>query len=107
MFGIEPFDTTWIIVAVIFGVIGLFLLGYFTRDGFEGEDSFIAILIVLSSIFWPLVLSIAVIIGIVSIPILIGKHSRKINEFFKKRKQKKQKELNRIEEEFKKVKGID
>ena len=105
MFGLDLFDAAWIIVAVILGIIGLFILGYATRDRFDDEDMMIAFLIILCAAFWPIVLALGVAVGIISLPILLGKHSGKINEFFKRRKQKKQEELNRIEDELKKLKG--
>ena len=102
---IEAFNSTWIIISIIIGIIGLFILGYTTRNGFDDEDMFIAVLIILCAAFWPIVLALGVAVGIISLPILLGKHSSKINEFFKRRKRKKQEELNRIEDELKKLKG--
>lgn len=92
---LEPFDTTWCIVAVILAAIGLIILGCASSiDGFSGDVVTSAISIVLCSVFWPIFLGILLIIIVISIPILIGKYSMKIIKFFKNRKQKKMNNLN-------------
>jgi len=86
--GLEFFGTTWITISIILGVILLFLLGIFYEDGID-DDGFIllkALMAVIAAIFWPVVLSSVVCVGIVSIPIYLGK---KIRNFIAERKEKK------------------
>ena len=88
IFGLSFFGTTWIIISIILGVILLFLLGIFYDENIDGDGfivlkAFDAILI---CIFWPFVLFIVVCIGVVMIPIYLGK---KIRNFIAERKEKK------------------
>jgi DMSO reductase anchor subunit len=88
IFGMTAFGTTWIIISIILGVILLFLLGIFYDEKIDG-DGFIALkatIAIGASILWPVVLLIAVCIGVVAIPIYLGK---KIRNFITQRKEKK------------------
>lgn len=88
IFGIEPFETTYIIISIILGVILLFLLGIFYDKNIDGDGiiAFKAFLVVLACIFWPLVILIAVCVGAVAMPIYLG---IKIRNFIAQRKEKK------------------
>ena len=88
IFGITAFGTTWIVISIIIGVILLFLLGIFYDENIDGDGlivlkAFVAIVV---CIFWPFAILIAVCIGVVAIPIYLGK---KIRNFITQRKEKK------------------
>ena len=88
IFGMTAFGSTWITISIILGAIFLFLLGIFYEDGVD-DEGFIALKAVIAiavAMFWPFVLFIAVCVGIVAIPIYLGK---KIRNFIAKRKEKK------------------
>ena len=88
IFGLSIFETTWIVIGIILGITFLFLLGIFYDEKVDG-DGFIALKAVIAiavAILWPLVLFIAVCVGIVAIPIYLGK---KIRNFIAERKEKK------------------
>lgn len=88
IFGMTVFGPTWITISIILGAIFLFLLGIFYEDGIDNEGfiALKAIIAIAVAIFWPFVLFIAVCVGIVAIPIYLGK---KIRNFIAKRKEKK------------------
>ena len=88
LFGMTAFGTTWIIISIILGVILLFLLGIFYDENIDGDGlivlkAFVAIVV---CIFWPFAILIAVCVGVVAIPIYLGK---KIRNFIAERKEKK------------------
>ncbi len=88
IFGMTAFGTTWFIISIILGVILLFLLGIFYDENIDG-DGFIALkafAAILVCIFWPFAILIAVCVGVVAIPIYLGK---KIRNFIAERKEKK------------------
>ena len=87
-FGMTAFGTTWIIISIILGVILLFLLGIFYEENIDGDGFIVlkAFAAIVVSIFWPFVLLIAVCVGVVAIPIYLG---RKIRNFIAERKEKK------------------
>ena len=88
IFGMTAFGSTWITISIILGAIFLFLLGIFYEDGID-DEGFIALKAVIAiavAIFWPFAILIAVCVGIVAIPIYLGK---KIRNFIAKRKEKK------------------
>lgn len=88
IFGMATFGPTWITISIILGVIFLFLLGIFYEDGIDDEGSIAlkAVIAITVAIFWPFVLFIVVCIGVVAIPIYLGK---KIRNFITQRKEKK------------------
>lgn len=88
IFGLSIFGTTWIIISIILGAILLFLLGIFYDENID-DDGFIilkAFAAIIVCIFWPIVILIAVCVGVVAIPIYLGK---KIRNFITQRKEKK------------------
>lgn len=88
IFGMTAFGPTWFTISIILGVIFLFLLGIFYEDGID-DEGFIALKAVIAiavAIFWPFVILIAVCVGVVAIPIYLGK---KIRNFIAERKEKK------------------
>lgn len=88
IFGMSVFETTWITVSIILGVIFLFLLGIFYDENID-SDGFIvlkAITAIGLAITWPFAIFIAVCVGVVAIPIYLGK---KIRNFIAERKEKK------------------
>ena len=87
-FGMTAFGTTWIIISIVLGVILLFLLGIFYEENIDGDGFIVlkAFAAIVVSISWPFALLIAVCIGVVAIPIYLG---RKIRNFIAERKEKK------------------
>jgi Ca2+/Na+ antiporter len=88
IFGMVAFGSTWITISIILGAIFLFLLGIFYEDGID-DEGFIALKAVIAiavAIFWPFVIFIAVCVGVVAIPIYLGK---KIRNFIAERNEKK------------------
>ena len=104
IFGMVAFEPTWITISIILGVIFLFLLGIFYEDGID-DDGFIAIKAVVAiavAIFWPFVLFIAVCVGIVAIPIYLGKKIRNFIAEIKEKKIEKENFFKQLEESNKK-----
>ena len=88
LFGMTAFGTTWIIISIILGIILLFLLGIFDDENIDGDGLIVlkAFAAILVCIFWPFAILIAVCVGIVAIPIYLGK---KIRNFIAEKKEKK------------------
>ena len=88
IFGTTAFGTTWIIISIILGVILLFLLGIFYEENIDGDGFIVlkALVAIIASILWPFAILIAVCIGVVAIPIYLG---RNIRNFIAERKEKK------------------
>lgn len=88
IFGLSIFGITWIIISIILGVILLFLLGIFYDEDIDGDGIILlkALAAILVCIFWPFAILIAVCIGLVAMPIYLGK---KIRNFITQRKEKK------------------
>ena len=86
--GMTFFGPTWIAVSIILGLIFLFLLGIFYEDGIDDEGFIIlkAAIAIFACIFWPFIILGVVCVGIVAVPIFLGKIIRNI---IKKRKEKK------------------
>ena len=106
IFGMTCFGTTWIAVSIILGVIFLFLLGIFYEDGID-DEGFIALKATVAigvAILWPFAILIAACVGVVAIPIYLGKIIRNI---IKKRKEEKEEKENFFKqlEELKKKGG--
>ena len=88
LFGMTAFGTTWIVISIIIGVILLFLLGIYYDENIDGDGLIVlkAFAAILVCIFWPFAILIAVCVGVVAIPIYLGK---KIRNFITQRKEKK------------------
>lgn len=87
IFGLSFFGTAWIIISIILGVILLFLLGIFYDESIDGDGLIVlkALAAIILCIFWPFFIIIAVCVGVVAIPIYLGK---KIRNFITQRKEK-------------------
>jgi hypothetical protein len=88
IFGMSVFGTIWITVSIILGVILLFLLGIFYDESIDGGGFIVlkAFGAIVACILWPFVILSAVCVGVVAIPIYLGK---KIRNFIAERKEKK------------------
>lgn len=88
IFGLSIFGITWIIISIILGVIFLFLLGIFYDEDIDGDGliALKAVIAIAVAIFWPFAILIAVCVGVVAMPIYLGK---KIRNFITQRKEKK------------------
>ena len=107
--GLEPFGTVWWIVASIVCVILLISIGIAFSDSLskDADDvvgcSFIAIIV---SVFWPIVIALGVGIGIIAIPIYLGKYIGNWAERKEKKQKEKERFMNQIDK-IKKIKGVD
>jgi len=104
IFGMTAFGPTWFTISIILGVIFLFLLGIFYEDGID-DEGFIALKAVIAiavAIFWPFVIFIAVCVGIVAIPIYLGKKIRNFITLRKEKKIEKENFFKQLEESKKK-----
>jgi uncharacterized membrane protein SirB2 len=107
--GLEPFGTAWWIVACIVCVILLISIGIAFSDSLSRNTdevvtcSFIAIIV---SVFWPIVIALGVGIGIIAIPIYLGKRIGNWAEREEKKQKEKEKFMNQIDK-MKKTKGVD
>ena len=88
IFGMTAFGPTWYTISIILGVIFLFLLGIFYDEDIDGDGIIVlkALAAILVCIFWPFAILIAVCVGLVAMPIYLGK---KIRNFIAQRKEKK------------------
>jgi len=102
--GMTFFGTTWIAVSIILGVILLLLLGIFYEDGID-DEGFIALkatVAIAAAIFWPFLIFIGACVGIVAVPIFLGKMIRNIIKKRKEEKEKKENFFKQLEETNKK-----
>lgn len=104
IFGLSFFGTTWIIISIILGVILLFLLGIFYDENIDGDGIIVlkAFAAILLCTFWPFVILIAVCVGIVAIPIYLGKKIRNFITLRKEKKIEKENFFKQLEESKKK-----
>ena len=100
IFGMTPFGTTWIIIGIILGVILLFLLGIFYDERTDGDGLIMlkAGTVILVCVLWPFAILIAVCIGLVAIPIYLGKEIRSFIAQRKEKKIEKEKFFKQLEE---------
>lgn len=104
--GLEIFGTTWWIIAAIMCVILLISIGIAFSDSLPRNTdevvicSFITIIV---SVFWPIVLALGVGIGVIVIPIYLGKCIGKWAERREKKRKEKEKFMNQIDK-MKKIK---
>ena len=97
LLGLEVFGTTWWIVAIILSIIGLVVAGYF-YDSSDGPLIVLEGLCVIGlCIFWPFILIITIGVGIVSIPIILGKYARNGVNKRKEKKKEKLEFLNKVD----------
>ena len=107
--GLELFGTVWWIVAGIVCVILLISIGIAFSDSLSRNTdevvgcSFIAVVV---SLFWPIVLALGVGIGIIAIPIYLGKCIGNWSERKEKKQKEKERFMNQIDR-IKKTKGVD
>ena len=107
--GLEVFGTVWWIVASVVCVILLISIGIAFSDSLSRNTdevvicSFIAIIV---STFWPFVLVFGVGIGIIAIPIYLGKCIGNWTEREEKKRKEKGKFMNQIDR-IMETKGVD
>ena len=104
IFGMTAFGSTWITISIILGAIFLFLLGIFYEDGID-DEGFIALkatVAIALAIFWPFAIFIGACIGIVAVPIFLGKIIRNIIKKRKEEKEEKERFFKQLEESKKK-----
>ena len=104
IFGIVISPTMWIVTAIIIGVIGLIILGYYYDD--SSDDAFIAVMKVfmigLMASFWPIATIIILGIGMLILPVLLGKYIKKLKSERDKAKEEELKHMADAERILKK-----
>jgi hypothetical protein len=101
MFGLVPFEGTWLTISIVIAIIGLIILGYFYDFDDDGPliilEGFIVVTV---SIFWGFILVFAVGVAVVALPIYIGFYVRKL----KRRRDEKKKEKLEFMDNIEKMK---
>ena len=95
---IEFLNGTWLIVSCIIGVIGLIVIGVVNHDSLG--DGYIPPLVggvIAGALFWPILLALAAAIGIVAVPLFIGKYIGKGVMLYKKKKKQKLDSMNDVD----------
>lgn len=91
-FGLVFMEGTWLYVAIAFMIIGLIIHGY-TNDSFDdGMILLECMVIIIASVFWPIVLLLCLVVGLVCIPLFVGKYTKKFKIKIKEEKERKKKE---------------
>lgn len=68
----------WWGTAIIVGIIGLCILGYFYKPSDGPLIVLEVLLLAICAAFWPIIIIIALVIGVIALPILLGMHIKKI-----------------------------
>ena len=97
IFGLQFMDSTWLTVAVILIIIGLIIIGYFYDDDDGPLILLEGVCVVGVCLFWPIILALAILIGVLALPILLGIRFKKMKEKRKEKKKEKQEFLNKID----------
>ena len=95
--GLQFMDSTWTTVAIILMIIGLIIIGYFYDDDDGPLVSLEGLCVVGACLFWPIILAGAILIGVLTLPILLGIRFKKVKEKRKEKKKEKQEFLNKID----------
>lgn len=103
---IEFFGHTWLIVSCIIGIIGLIVIGVVNHDSLGGESIPPLVMgVIAGALFWPILLALVVGIGIVIIPLFIGKYIGKGVMLSKKKKKQKLDSMNDVDKILNAKKG--
>ena len=97
VFGLVPFEGTWLVVTVILCVIGLIVIGYLYDDDTGPFIILEGCVVIAIAIFWGFLLVFAIGVGIVAIPILIGFYGRKMKIKRAEKKKMKLESMNDID----------
>ena len=97
MFGLVPFEGTWLIISIVIAIIGLIILGYFYDEDTGPLIILEGCIVVTVSIFWGFILVFAVGVAVVAIPIYIGFYVRKLKRKRDEKKKEKLEFMNDIE----------
>lgn len=88
----------WWGVAIILGIIGLCVVGYFYNPSDEGPLIILAALcVVICAAFWPLMFFLAVVAGIAATPILLGMYAKRLKSSYDEAKKKRFKQMSDAE----------
>jgi hypothetical protein len=103
IFGIVISPTMWIVTAIIIGVIGLIICGYYYDGSDDGPLIVLEVFTVgLMASFWPIATIIIIAVGILSLPVLLGKYIKKLKSERDKAKEEKLKHMADAERILKK-----
>ena len=97
MFGLVPFEGTWLTISIVIAIIGLIILGYFYDEDTGPLIILEGCIVVTVSIFWGFILVFAVGVAVVAVPIYIGFYVRKLKRRRDEKKKEKQELLNKID----------
>ena len=92
----------WLIGWGVLAVIGLVAVGIIKSNDFDDETFGMSFGVVAISCIWPIILVIAVFIGIFAIPVYIGKYIGKTVDSLEKRKKEKLKNMSNVDKILKK-----
>ena len=93
----------WWTVAIIVGIIGLCILGYFYKPKEDGPLIIMEVVIVgICAAFWPIILLIAVVIGISMLLVLLGMYIKKLKCIQEQIRREKLENMNNAEKILKK-----
>lgn len=95
-------QTIWLIGWVVLAVIGLVAVGITKSDDFDDETFGMSFGVVAISCIWPIVLAIAVFIGIFAVPVYLGKFIGKGIDKAERKKREKVESMNTIDKILKK-----
>jgi RsiW-degrading membrane proteinase PrsW (M82 family) len=88
----------WWTVAIIIGVIGLCVIGYFYKPKEDGPMVVIeAMMLGLCAAFWPIVLIAVVVIGAIALPVLLGMCVKRLKSAYEKEKKERLKMMSDAE----------
>ena len=103
---IEFFGNTWLIVSCIIGIIGLIVIGVVNHDSLGGEHTPPLVMgVIAGALFWPILLALVAGIGIVIVPLFIGKYIGKGVMLSKKKKKQKLDSMNDVDKILNAKKG--
>lgn len=96
IFGITISPEVWWIVAIILAVISLIVVGY-NSDELDEASIPCGFVLLLASAVWPISILIGLAIGVIAIPVWLGKRAKKYKKTAEKKKKDKFKFMNEID----------
>ena len=73
----------WWTIAVIIAVIGLCIIGYFYKPADDGPLIIMEIFLMgLIAVFWPIIIAMAIIVGGLALPVLLGMYIKKFKSAY-------------------------
>ena len=92
----------WWTIAVIIAVIGLCIIGYFYKSD-DGPLIILEIFLMgVAAAFWPIVIAMAIIVGVLALPVLLGMYIKKFKSAYDQVKKEELEAMNDAERILKK-----